>query len=255
MEIDRCIEVYADPDQLKRAAAKHWIEICAAAIQEKNACHIALAGGSTPKMLYQLLTEADYRDSVDWQRVHIYFGDERHVPHDHEQSNFRMAREAFLDSLDIPESQIHAIPYLPDAKLAAAAYAQTLQNCLALRSGFPCFDLVWLGMGDDGHTASLFPGSDLLSEQTQFCSAAYIDKLSSWRISVTFPVINNAENVLMLISGAGKAERMAEVLHGGEQRYPVQSVAPRGMLCWLLDAAAAQSIDWKSLHRQWRVIR
>lgn len=253
--MDRCIEVYANQDQLKIAAAKHWLENAAAAINQHNACHIALAGGSTPKMLYQLLAQAQYRERLDWQRIHIYFGDERNVPPDHEQSNYRMAREAFLDSLAIPESQIHPVPYNEDAKRSAAAYAETLQNCLPLQSGFPRFDIIWLGMGDDGHTASLFPGSDLVQEKTRFCSAAYIDKLSSWRISLTFPVLNNAEKVYMLISGAAKAERMAEVLHRGERRYPVQSVSPRGDLHWLLDSAAAANIDWNALDAEWQVKR
>jgi len=166
-----------------------------------------------------------------------------------------MARESFLDRLEIPSSQIHPIPYLSDAAIAAEDYAKTLQHSLPSQSGIPRFDLVWLGMGDDGHTASLFPGCDLLNDTSRYCGATYVEKMASWRISLTFPVINNADNVLLLVNGAAKARRLAEVLDGGENRYPVQSVAPRGNLYWLLDAAAASDIEWATLDKQWRILR
>jgi len=253
--MERCIEVFPNPEQLKLAAARHWITKTTAAIDRANVCHIALAGGSTPKMLYQLLAQADYRERIDWQRVHLYFGDERHVPHDDEQSNYRMARDALIDAVAIPPQQVHAVPYLPDATSAAAAYAETLLKHLPLNNGFPRFDIIWLGMGDDGHTASLFPGTELLNETVRFYTAGYVEKLSSWRTSLTFPVINNANNVFMLISGAAKAQRMSEVLLSKEKKYPVQRVKPQGNLCWLLDTDAAAAIEWNMLDAQWMVQR
>lgn len=249
------VEVYQNNDDLCLAAAEHWLASCAASLQRQDHCHIALAGGSTPKALYQLLAQPEFQQRMDWQRVHIYFGDERHVPPDDPQSNYRMAREALLDKVAIPPQQCHPIPWREDAKQAAGEYAQILKDQLPVEAGLPRFDMIWLGMGDDGHTASLFPGTTILQEFDNLCAATYVDKLNTWRVSLTYPVLNNAERVFLLVSGAGKAERLAEILRAQPMDYPVAKVHPQGQLNWLLDNAAAADLDWSAIPAAWTVQR
>ncbi|MDP9121508.1 MAG: 6-phosphogluconolactonase, partial [Acidobacteriota bacterium] len=208
-------------------------------------------GGSTPKSLYELLVSADepFRGRIPWEKLELFWGDERHVPPDHPDSNFRMALEAMLDRVAVPPGNIHRIhAELPDAAAAAAAYETTLRTVFALAAGgWPRFDLVLLGLGEEGHTASLFPGSPLLGAgERRLAAAPWVPAQNTFRITLTPPVLNQAGKVLFMISGAPKAPALRHVLEG-EYRpevWPAQIVRPvAGSLIWLLDRAAASELS------------
>lgn len=239
------IRVFADAQALSAAAAQRIVELAHAAIQARGAFHLALSGGSTPRLLYARLASPSVAPRIDWNKVHIYFGDERSVPPDHPDSNYRMAREAMLESLPIPPTQIHRLPgESADLERAAQGYAALLERQLPLLEGMPAFDLILLGMGDDGHTASLFPGTTALAQQRRWVVPVFVDKLGTWRLTFTYPLINNAANVLLLVAGASKAPRLREILAApaAAAAYPVQGVRPRGRLEWYLDQAAAADL-------------
>jgi len=200
---------------------------------------VALSGGSTPRATYTLLASDEFAARVDWPRVHVLWGDERCVPPDHPESNYRMARETLLDKIPIPAENVYRIRGELPPDQAATAYQAELE---AILGTIGRFDLILLGMGEDGHTASLFPGTAAIHEQTRWVVAHYVDKLSAWRVTLTPVVINAAARVTFLVSGAGKAERLREVLDGPHQPdvLPAQIVRPTGgRLLWLADAAAA----------------
>jgi 6-phosphogluconolactonase len=178
---------------------------------------------------------------LPWDRIQIFFGDERHVPPDHPDSNFRMATESLLSKVPIPEKNVHRIHAELDAEAAAAEYDQELRDFFHLSDeDWPRFDLILLGIGEDGHTASLFPGSKALTESSRRAVANWVEKFKTFRITLTFPVLNQAAEVVFLVSGAGKARILNEVLQPGAQKYPVQSVQPEdGRLLWLVDQDAA----------------
>ena len=241
---------------------------------------VALAGGSTPRALYRLLADpaAPYRGRIDWPAIHFFWGDERHVPPDHPDSNFRMAREAMLDHVPAPAAHVHRIASEePDAARAAERYERELIDLFGLRAGgqdgetarpagraaeldWPRFDLVLLGLGEEGHTASLFPGSPLLAGTPMLAStpmlagtrppgrlaaAVWVDKLATWRVTLTPAALNHAATVIFLVSGAAKAPALAAVLEGEPRPllYPAQVVAPSdGRLLWLVDRAAAAQL-------------
>jgi 6-phosphogluconolactonase len=240
------IQRHADAFSLARAAAEQWIVLAQAGMADHGQFRVALSGGSTPRTLYSLLATEEFAARLDWSHVHVFWGDERCVPPDHPESNYRMAREALLDHVPIPPSNIHPIPCDQEPGQAAAAYDRTLRAFFGSQTTHhsappPCFDLVLLGMGDDGHTASLFPGSAALGEQTRWVVAQYVSKLSAWRVTLTPVVINAAAQVTFLVSGAGKAETLRQVLTGPYQPgvLPAQIIRPiRGHLVWLVDAAA-----------------
>lgn len=238
------VHIFDDPDALLDALVRHWQSIAEASIADYGAFHVALAGGGTPRQLYARLTQADVRDSVAWDKVHIYFGDERCVPPGHEDSNYRMARETLFSRLPIPASQIHPM-YNPERtpEQNATGYARLLEQQLAKDAdGNPVFDLVLLGMGEDGHTASLFPDTEILDEHKRPVAAQFVGKLGVWRISLTYPTLNAARHVAMLVVGATKAGILADIarLPADEVLYPVQGIKPVGDLQWFLDRAAAR---------------
>ncbi len=242
------IEVYSNAGTLCEAAANRIMELAEDAITDQGEFHIALAGGSTPKMLYSLLALSPYKESIDWQHVYIYFGDERCVPPDHDDSNYRMAREALLSHVPIPEENIHRIEAeLGNREAAADEYAETLAHNVPCVYELPLFDLVLLGIGPDGHIASLFPGTPALEENNHLTTPVYVEKFDSWRISVTYPVINNANHIIIFASGEGKSDIIKAVL--GEdpsavsnELLPVQRLDPRADLTWFIDADAAQHL-------------
>lgn len=212
-------------------------------IQERGAFNLALAGGSTPGPVYEFLAEVP---DIDWKRTRVFWSDERCVPPDHADSNYRMARETLLDRL--PQSPGFAARMhgeLPPEQ-AAGAYEKTIrENVPAEKSGIPLFDLILLGMGDDGHTASLFPGSTALNVTDRLVTAAYVSKFSSYRLTFTYPLLNAGRHVLILVSGASKADSLNAVLKGPQRpkALPVQRVQPTtGQLRWLVDADAAKCI-------------
>jgi 6-phosphogluconolactonase len=236
------IQVFPTKTALYYGAAEYWKKIASLAIERTGAFHVALAGGSTPRGLYQLLASEPYVSQVDWRRVYIYFGDERYVPMDHPESNYRMARETLLDLVPIPPKQILRIRTdLSDPQLAAANYAQVLQASLPEEG---CLDLILLGVGSDGHTASLFPETPILTVYDRLVAAVYVEKLSAWRISMTYPAIEMARRILFLVTGVDKAPVVARILtepHGKD--FPVQRLRARGEVNWYLDADAAH--EWE----------
>ncbi len=240
------LEVYPDVAALARATARHFIAIAEKAIAARRLFAVALSGGSTPRRAYQLLCQEEFAARIDWAQVHIFWGDERCVPPDHPDNNYRMARETLLDHVPIPAENVHRMRGEMEPLRAAAEYERELRGFFSLpaREGQAVgrFDLVLLGMGSDGHTASLFPHTQALHEEARWVVAQYVDKLGGWRLTLTPPMINAAANVTFLISGADKAERLRDVFTGPyrPEELPAQIVKPHhGRLRWLVDAAAA----------------
>jgi 6-phosphogluconolactonase len=217
--------IFADPTELARGAAELFV-----AEQPET---VALSGGSTPKLMFQMLAD-QFRDDVPWDKIHFFWSDERHVPPDDPESNYRMANEALLSHVN---GIVHRIPSEnPDAAAAANEYEQTLVE--VTKQTLPRLDLIFLGLGTDGHTASIFPGSEVLHETKRLVAAPYVEKFKSYRITMTLPLLNNGATVVFLVSGAEKAEIVKAVLEG-ENKYPAQAVKPtEGELIWMLDKEA-----------------
>ncbi len=231
------IKVATTPADVARQAADIVVASAQSAIAEKGSFSLALSGGRTPEALYTLLASEPYRSQVDWSRTEFYFGDERCVPPDSPQSNYGMARRT-LAAAPIPETNFHRMRGEIEPEQAAREYGQLLKQ----KFGDGGIDLVLLGMGDDGHTASLFPHTSALDEQEHRCVANYVEKLSTSRITLTAPFINRSGGVLVLVAGAEKAARVHEVLEGAKDphRLPIQMINPgSGRLTWILDAGAA----------------
>ena len=243
------IEIVADAEAMSKTAAKRLIEHISKSLYNHDFYSIALSGGSTPRRLYTLLADDPaLRAQIPWERIHFFWGDERHVPPDHPDSNYRMADIAMLSKAPIPATNIHRIrAEEPDADKAAADYEQDIRRFFKLASGqVPRFNCVLLGLGPDGHTASLFPGSPALKEHKRLVMANWVEKFQSHRITLTVPVINNSDLILFLVSGSGKADVLRMVLEGGEApgRYPAQRIQPQhGNLLWLSDTGAASRLD------------
>ncbi|HEV7733348.1 MAG TPA: 6-phosphogluconolactonase [Candidatus Binatia bacterium] len=236
------VEVCADGDALMTAAAETVVRAAAEAIEESGRFTLALSGGTTPKRLFQLLATPGYAARIDWAHVYACFGDERCVPPNDPASNYRMAREALLDRVPIPPEQVLRMRGEDDPVTAAADYERALREVVGNRTRL---DLVLLGMGDNGHTASLFPGMTAVHEHTRWVVAEHIPEVGMWRITLTPAAINAAAEVVFLVSGAGKAPILARVLEGPRQPdvLPSQVVAPtNGTLRWLVDAAAAAQL-------------
>jgi len=209
---------------------------------------VALSGGSTPIALYRLLAEPPFSRTIDWPHVHFFWGDERFVPADHPESNYRLARETLISRVPIPAENVHPMPTEGnDPEAAAARYQETLRRFFVLSEGeAPRFDLVLLGLGADGHTASLFPGSPVLSEDQRLVATTYVRKLDAWRLTLTPSVLNSARHVLFLVCGSEKASALQQVLQGpyDPQRFPAQLVRPpEGNVTWLVDEAAASLLQ------------
>jgi len=233
------IKVLADADGIARAAADLIVEAARDAIDARGAFTLGLSGGSTPRTLYRLLAGDEYRNRIDWPHVEIFFGDERCVPPDHSDSNYRMANEELLSKVPLDPAHIHRMRGEIDPQEAAKEYGLMLKRRFGDDGGL---DLLLLGMGDDGHTASLFPGTPALSETKHRCVANFVPKFNTWRITLTVPFINRAGEILVLASGASKANVVQQVLEGEDKpgQYPIQLISPAsGKLIWLLDLATA----------------
>ncbi|MCB0569914.1 MAG: 6-phosphogluconolactonase [Phaeodactylibacter sp.] len=206
----------------------------------KPSVHLALSGGSTPRALFRHWAE-HYRERIDWSSIHFYWGDERCVPPDDEESNFRMAHKLLLGPLGIPENQIYRIRGEAEPEAEAERYGRLLQQQLPTRHGLPAFDMIMLGMGEDGHTASIFPHQmELLTWPTP-CAVAIHPETGQGRVTLTGPVLNNASEVAFLVTGAGKAEKVKEIFTGTDssRRYPAAHINPKGgKLLWFTDEAA-----------------
>jgi 6-phosphogluconolactonase len=244
----RSIEVFATAADLFHAAAEEFVRAARGAIGAQGRFTVALSGGSTPKGLYSLL--ATNYSTFAWNRVFLFFGDERHVPPTDPESNYRMVNESLLTKIAIPAENVFRVPAEnPDAAAAAADYESQLRRFFDLRPGdrpgeIPRFDLILLGMGPDGHTASLFPDSPALDEQARLVVANWVAKFNTHRITFTFPVLNRAAEVMFMASGADKATMLHQVLEGkNTPPLPSQRVQPAdGKLLWMLDEAAAAKL-------------
>jgi len=230
------LKIFESPAEVARAAAKYWVNL--------NPKSVALSGGSTPRALYQLLVDPNepFREQIAWDKTHFFFTDERHVPPDHPDSNYRMVNEAMFSRVSIPQQNIHRIPAEnPVAEDAAKAYENDLRNFFG--EAIPAFDLIFLGLGEEGHTASIFPGSEVLSETERLVAAPFVEKLNSYRITLTLPVLNNGKSVVFLVTGASKAEILREVIKTDKKPdlCPAQAISPtNGAVSWLVDKAAAR---------------
>src|SRR5215213_11632312 len=234
------VHVYDNPEDLAEAAAREFAARADEAIGERGRFAVVFAGGSTPKATYEALAR-DYAHRIDWSSVHVFFGDERGVPPDHEDSNYRMAREAFLDH--VPVGSVHRMQgELPPGE-AEEAYEQDLRNFFGTEE-LPRFDLILLGIGGDGHTASLFPETSALEVHDRWVVANPVLKLETTRITLTVPVINAARAVYFLVAGEGKAEPVAKILEGDPdpREYPASLIQPANGPTWMLDRAAASGI-------------
>jgi 6-phosphogluconolactonase len=244
MASTRSIEVLANATDLFHAAAEEFVRAARTAIGAQGRFSVALSGGSTPKALYSLLA-ANYADFA-WNRVFLFFGDERHVPPTDSESNYRMVQESLLSKITIPAENVFRVPAEnPDADAAASEYEARIRRFFELKPGeFPRFDLILLGMGPDGHTASLFPDSPALDEQTRVVVANWVAKFNTHRITFAFPVLDHAAEVLFMASGVDKADMVRQVLEGkNTPPLPAQRVQPSdGKLLWMLDEAAAAKL-------------
>lgn len=241
------LHVLPTADAVADRAAEMIIESAAAATRDRGRFVLALAGGSTPEKAYARLAQADYRDRIDWTKILVFMGDERFVPADDPRSNFGMARRALLEHVPIPAGNVFPVPTtLPTPDEAAAAYAATIAEALGAPANGPApkFDLILLGLGDDGHTASLFPGMPALHEMGRWVVASPPGVLPPPvdRVTFTYPVLNAALKVLFLVTGEKKAKMLREVLAGGPAEvHPAAGVRPTdGELVWLADEPAAK---------------
>lgn len=241
------IQIFVNPDDLAQAVAARFVQLAEAAISARGTFTVALSGGSTPKRLYQLLATPEWRNQVSWNNVHLFWGDERSVPPDHPDSNYRMVRETLIDHVPIPTTNIHRIQAEISAAQAASGYEQELRLFFELiDSELPQFDVVFLGMGANGHTASLFPGTGAIFEQKHLVVASWIEELKTDRITLTPPVINHAREIIFFVTGTEKAATLKAVLEGEYQpdRLPAQIIRPtQGKLVWMVDQAAASSLS------------
>ena len=210
------------------------------AIARRGTFSIALSGGSTPKVLYAMLTAEPLNSQVEWAKWNVYWGDERCVPPDHKDSNYKMANDAMLSKVPIPPDNVHRMEGEIDPAVAAREYGELLQT----KFGDGSLDLVLLGMGPDGHTLSLFPGTTALKETKHRCVSNWVEKFNTFRVTMTAPFVNKARQVMVVLAGDDKRERVKEVLEGPyePERLPIQLIDPApagGELIWLMDAAAA----------------
>lgn len=250
------IFIASDEAAFLKKAATLLMESTVAAVEARGRATWALSGGTTPKKLFQLLSEPYYNERLPWPQLHLFWGDERCVAPEHADSNYRMVREALLSKVAIPEANVHRIPAEMTPVIdGARAYDQALKIFFKHERPFPAFDVMLLGMGDDGHTASLFPGSSALEENEKWVASTYVEKFSANRITLTYPVINNARRILFLCAGEGKSAVLKEVLRTGTPiRFPAQRVqATNGELIWLLDQAAASKLAPDVLNKSQRV--
>jgi 6-phosphogluconolactonase len=240
---ERELVICRDLDELSRRAAEEFVGLAGQSVRHSGRFTVALSGGSTPKSLYHLLGEPAYSERVPWHKVHFFWGDERCVPPDHPESNYGMAKAALLSKVPIPEENVHRMAGEKEPPVAATEYERTLIEFFGLQRGeWPRFDLMLLGVGEDGHTASLFPESEALENREKLVVATYVEKLKAYRLSLTLPVINHAANIWFLVAGASKATVVSRILKAGpaSSRLPAARVAPvDGRLIWFITRNAA----------------
>jgi 6-phosphogluconolactonase len=243
------LRVVPDTNSLFQVGAEEFANQLESTLKSSDRFTVALSGGSTPKGLFSLLA-TNYRDRLPWNKIFFFWGDERHVPPDNSESNYRMAHETLLSKVPVPATNVFRVPAEnPDASHAAEEYERTLREFFHTAPGtFPQFDLILLGMGPDGHTASLFPGTSSLQEKTKLVVATWVEKFKTYRITFTAPLINQAKIVMFLVAGSDKSSALKEVLEGHQsaELFPSKLIKPiKGRLIWLVDEAAAASLSQK----------
>ncbi|KHE92435.1 MAG: 6-phosphogluconolactonase [Candidatus Scalindua rubra] len=242
--MNKNIHVYPNKEKLVAATAEHVADCIEQAIQQNGLCNVALSGGNTPGGVFSLLASSPYRGCVDWSRLHLFWGDERMVPPEHPDSNFRMVQETLLDHIKIPDKNVHRMRGEIAPELAAEEYAELLD--VHFKGSLPCFDLILLGLGEDGHTASLFPDTDAVEECEKHVVAVFVPKLSAWRVTLTLPVLNAARKILFLVSGKSKSEMLQRIMSNKQpaKEIPATMVNPQnGELHWMLDSDATVLIN------------
>lgn len=251
------VKIFPDIESLNLFAAEKFVAIAEEAIRQNGRCAVALAGGSTPKALYRLLSSGKFKDEIQWSKTFFFFGDERNVLAVDAESNFRMGRENLFAPLGIADENIFRWQTeLRDAPLIAADYEHKIVKFFDLDAessategsgrSFPRFDLILLGMGADGHTASLFPFSEALGEKKKIAAPNRVEKLNATRLTLTAPALNAASNIIFLVAGADKAETLRDVLEGEfwPEHLPSQMIQPKnGDLFWLVDDRAAANLS------------
>ena len=244
MAESRNIIVESSPADAAARGVKLFKTIASQAVEQREVCHVALAGGTTPHTMYRLLANEATIDDVPWNKVEVFIGDERDVPLDDVESNFRMIQRTLLDNAPVDWSRVHAMRAdAEDIDMSAAEYENTLRHLLPPdHHGVPQFDLMMLGMGGDGHTASLFPDSEVLHEKKKLVSSVFVPVLGRKRMTMTFPLLNASRNILMLVTGEDKAHVVQRIFgpDGPDRSLPAGCIQPRRVLNLILDTAAAR---------------
>jgi len=234
------IRIHENREKLGFAAAEKFIELANNYIRQNNRFTVALSGGSTPQILFEILSE-HFRESVDWGKILFFWSDERFVPPEHIDSNAGMARQYLITPLKINSKNVHIVPTESNKpQQAAELYEKTIRDTFACPADMPKFDLILLGLGDDGHTASLFPGTGALREQQKLVTANWVPKFNTWRVTFTFSLLNSAKNIIFIISGENKATVIEEIMNRSKD-YPAAKIRPvKGELLWMLDRKAGK---------------
>ncbi|MBI5467986.1 MAG: 6-phosphogluconolactonase [Deltaproteobacteria bacterium] len=239
MEKPEGLRVYRDTDELARAAARLLLNLSSEKIKEKGSFTVVLSGGKTPETLYRLLASPEFKESIEWTKVRIFWGDERCVPPDDPESNYGMASRALLSKVPVPPENLHRIKGELGPSLASALYEEEITAYF--KDSAPVFDLVLLGLGEDGHTLSLFPGTEALDERKRLVAGNFVGKLGSWRVTMTLQLVNRASNLVFIAAGAGKSRALKEALEGRDN--PAGKIRPvNGRLLWLADMDAAKPL-------------
>ncbi len=247
------LRVYGNAEQLARAAAELFVNVAAESVRARGRFRVALSGGTTPRRVYELLATPEFSPRVNWERADIFWGDERYVPPDDRDSNYRMAAEALLRHVPAPPENVHRVlTEISPPAAAAAAYEHEIRQCFGEADAKPRFDLVYLGLGTNGHTASLFPHSPASQERSRLALADFVAEVNSWRISLSAPVLNRGRTVAFLISGRQKAQVLHDVLLGPRdpETLPAQLIDPEGKLLWMVDQTAAALLPAAGLERR-----
>ncbi|MDQ3928499.1 MAG: 6-phosphogluconolactonase [Chloroflexota bacterium] len=242
------VRIEDDANGVAARVAEMFAQIAEDATAQGRPFRVALSGGSTPKLLYQLLASEEYRERIAWDTIEFFFGDERWVPRTHKDSNYKLANDYLFRPLGISEDTVFPMPTEGvEPEQAAEQYENDIRRVFSLASReMPVFDLIFLGMGDDGHTASLFPHTAAIRKYDQLVAANYVDKLNTWRITLTYPVLNEASHVLFMVAGESKAPALKQVLEGeyNPEEYPSQLLREAsGHVTWLVDRAAAAQLE------------
>jgi 6-phosphogluconolactonase len=236
------VQVFPDLEALSHEAATLFVNLSRNSTVSQGRFTVVLSGGSTPRILYSLLGSDLYRRKVDWHHVHFFWADERCVPVVHEESNFKLVFDLLLSKISLPQGNIHRIKVEEGPEKGAQDYEDCIREFFKV-SGFPVFDLIILGVGKDGHTASLFPGSLSLEEKTRLAIPVYMEEIKRHRITLTLPVLNNADHIVFLAAGPAKADAIKEILENRKEQYPAGLVSPvHGNLIWMLDREASSKL-------------